>query len=152
MCWHAAHVAVWLAEKQVRLRRAGRRDRSAVLAVLAADPRDRRTRFDRRLFADLGADVYVAETRSGQIVGALAVCYPRSLASGRFQAWLDTLRVETGHDELLGPMLDFVERRARRRGCRELFASPGLEDSAAGPLLQARGWMPRATLSRALGD
>jgi len=145
-------MAVWLAAKTVRLRRAGRRDLAAVQALATGVAAGRRTRFDRRLMADLGSDVYVAETSAPRVVGVLAVSYLRSLAAGRFVAVLDTLCAEPDHEALLGPMLAFAEARARRRGCRELIARPGVEDAAAGAALEANGWGRRATLTRILPD
>jgi hypothetical protein len=145
-------MAVWLAEKTVRLRRAGRRDLAVGQALVPARvAAGRRVRFDRRLMADLGSDVYVAETSASRVVGVLAVSYVRSLAAGRFVALLDTLCAEPDHAALLGPMLAFAEARARRRGCRELIARPGLE-VAAGAALEANGWARRATLTRVLPD
>jgi hypothetical protein len=146
-------MAVWLAARQVRLRRADRRDLAAVQALVAGGAAgDRRTRFDRRLFADLGGDVYVAETTEPRVVGVVAVSYVRSLAGGRFMAVLDTLCAEAGQDALLGAMADFAEQRARRRGCRQVLARPGVGETAAGAVLRARGWGPGATLTRALAD
>jgi hypothetical protein len=147
-------MAVWLAAGRVRLRRAGRRDLLAVQALVGdgAAAAERRTRFDRRLLADLGCDVYVAETSEHRAVGVVAVSYVRSLASGRFMAVLDALCTEPGRDDLLGPMVEFAERRAQGRGCAELVAPSLGETAAAGTALRARGWGVRSVLTRALAD
>src|SRR5689334_7386916 len=58
----------------VRVRRGRRSDVARARALLpAVDPR--RERFDRRTFASLAGDVYVAETADGAIVGIVSVAY-----------------------------------------------------------------------------
>ena len=77
---------------RVQVRRGQRRDLTRLRAFLEHEEAGRRTRFDRRLLADLGTDVYLAEDDGGAIVGVVAVAYLRSLAAGAFAAVLDTAR------------------------------------------------------------
>jgi len=137
----------WLTGKEVRLRRGSRRDLEAIARLL--DPSalaERGRRFDRRLVADLGHDVYVAESREGELVGVVALAYFRSLTAGRFVAILDTLRVAGDRPTALAGLLDLAERRARSRGCRDLLAMPGAMAGAVGAMLRERGWTERTLL------
>ena len=66
----------------LRVRRGRRRDLPQVQAVLRTPPGDRRERFWRRVVADLGSDVYVAEDPEGQIVGLVFAQGMRQTAVG----------------------------------------------------------------------
>jgi hypothetical protein len=61
----------------VRVRRGRRSDVARVRGLLPLDD-PRRERFDRRTFASLAGDVYVAEDARGAIVGVVSVAYLRS--------------------------------------------------------------------------
>ncbi len=71
----------------VRVRRGRRHDLAAVQALLAAPACDRLERVFRRILADLGTDLYVAEDERGEIVGLVSVLYLRSLARGGRRSW-----------------------------------------------------------------
>ncbi|MCW5893511.1 MAG: NAD-glutamate dehydrogenase [bacterium] len=102
----------------VRVRRARRQDLPRLAPLLAGDAAGRDRRFFRRLLADLGADVYVAEDAAGALVGVVAVAYVRSLAAGRTAALLDAACLRPGVDEaVLDGLLAVAATRARRRGC-----------------------------------
>jgi hypothetical protein len=125
----------------MRVRRGRRRDLPQVQAVLRAEPGDRLDRFWRRLLADLGTDIYVAEEPGGEIVGIVSLVYARSLMRGGMSAMLDGVRAR---HEPLRPVLDelvaFAEERARRRGCRRLTAWVDADDAALRAALLARGY------------
>src|SRR6185503_2706837 len=104
----------------LRVRRGRRRDLEQLRAVLGTPPGDRLERFLRRILADLGMDVYVAEQPDGRIVGVVAVAYRRSLMRGGLCAILDGVRAESASAAVLDGLLAFAEQRARRRGCRRL--------------------------------
>src|SRR5207249_5975296 len=76
----------------VRVRRGRRRDLAQVQSLLGMPDEPRLARFFRRLVADLGSDVYVAENPDGAIVGLVAVVYARSLVRGGVTASLDGAR------------------------------------------------------------
>jgi hypothetical protein len=122
----------------IRLRRGRRSDFARVQALLSAAARERE-RFVRRTLASLAGDVYVAEAPGGEIVGVVAVSYPRSLWAGRFDAVLDAARAPTD-DALLGRLIAFAETRARRRGCLRLAACVDPEDGALRSALASRGY------------
>src|SRR5919197_3936108 len=104
----------------VGARRGGRHDRAAVQALLAMPASGRLARIFRRLLADLGTDLYVAEDERGEIVGLVSVLYARSLARGGRSALLDGARAR--RPALLPELVAFAEERARKRGCRRLAA------------------------------
>src|SRR5207244_4337499 len=89
-------------------------------ALLAAPADDRLERVFRRILADLGTDLYVAEDERGEIVGLVSVLYARSLARGGRSALLDGARAR--RPALLAELVAFAEERARKRGCRRLAA------------------------------
>jgi len=136
----------------LRARRGRRTDLPAVRALLGlgvASGLDKR--FGRRLVADLGHDVHVAEDGAGTLVGVVAVAYVRSLAAGRWTALLDVARVRDGAEPAaLSALLDLAEARARRRGCVELRAWLSPDDPPLRALLCARGWQAAAALLTAL--
>lgn len=126
-----------------RVRRGRRRDLPQLAALLGCDAAGWRARAFRRIIADLGTDVYVAENEGGEIVGMVSVVYARSLAQGGLCALLDAAR--TRHEPayaLLAPLVAFAEERARKRGCRRLMACIDREDAALRDLLAERGWAP----------
>jgi hypothetical protein len=125
----------------MRVRRGRRRDLPQVQAVLGQRAADRMERLWRRLLADLGSDVYVAEDPAGEIVGVLSVVYARSLVRGGMSATLDGVRARREPaDGLLDGLVAFAEERARRRGCRRLAAWVDSEDRALRAALLARGY------------
>jgi len=99
----------------VRVRRGRRRDLPQLQVVLGAPATDRLERFYRRILADLGMDVYVAEDPEGAIVGVVSLAYRRSLVA-------------------------FAEERARRRGCCRLAAWVETGDGELRAALIARGY------------
>ena len=146
VCERATIMGVWIEERVVKLRRATRRDLAAV-GTLLGTPVDRR--FGRRVVADLGADVYVAEHAEDGVVGIVGVAYRRSLSAGRFVAEIDPLASrDPAH---VGALLDFAGSRARRRGCRELVVGAALA-SAAEAALDDRGWSRRTVRVNVLSD
>jgi GNAT superfamily N-acetyltransferase len=126
----------------VRVRRGRRRDLAQVQSLLGADAGDRLERFFRRILADLGSDVYVAEDGGGEIVGLVAVVYARSLVRGGLSAVLDGARARREPARLLEGLVAFAEERARKRGCRRLTAWLEPEDAALRATLLARGYRP----------
>jgi hypothetical protein len=125
----------------LRLRRGRRADVAQMEALLGVRPGERPVRFYRRLLADLGADVYVAEDDAGEIVGIVSVVYARSLVRGGVSALLDGARARrTPARPLLEGLVAFAEERARRRGCRRLAACPGAGDDELRATLLARGY------------
>lgn len=135
----------------VRVRRARRQDLARLTPLLgAAADRDRRV--FRRLLADLGMDVYVAEDAAGALVGLVAVGYVRSVATGRTAALLDAARVLPGAgDGVLDGLLAVAATRARRRGCVALRTLDAVADGALHAALRARGWRDDPGLVQAIG-
>jgi L-amino acid N-acyltransferase YncA len=134
----------------VRVRRGRRSDVARARALLpAADPR--RERFDRRTFASLASDVYVAEDAGGAIVGIVSVAYLRSVGEGRLAAVLDAARAAADSAALLDRLIAVAETRARRRGCRRLAAWIDPSDVALRAALESRGYAPGVVLSADLG-
>ena len=140
----------------VHVRRGRRQDLTRVSAMLGAaaatSPPERLAHFFRRVLADLGSDVYVAEDARGEIVGLVAVTYARSLMHGGHSALLDGVRTCR---EPAGPLLEglllFAEERARRRGCRRLTAWVEPGDVTLRAALLARGYRAEELLVSELG-
>jgi hypothetical protein len=128
---------VLLLDAGVRVRRGRRRDLPQVQSLLGIAGGDRLERYFRRIVADLGTDLYVAEDREGAIVGLVSVVYARSLACGGLSATLDGARATPA---VLDGLLAFAEERARRRGCVRLTAAPDPGDTALRAALVARGY------------
>lgn len=122
----------------VRVRRGRRRDFEAVRALLAAPAGEHLARVFRRILADLGTDVYVAEDERGEIVGMVSVLYARSLVRGGPAALLDGARARG--PALLGGLIAFAEERARKRGCRRLAVRVDADDADLRAALLARGY------------
>jgi hypothetical protein len=138
-------------EGGLRVRRGRRHDLDRLRGLIPGRGETRAERFDRRTLADLSHDVYVAEAPGGKIVGVVAVAYVRSLAGGRFAAVLDTARIAPGPgDALLDALLDVAEKRALRRGCRQVRAWLGPDDGALRAALASRGWSVEESFTRAL--
>jgi hypothetical protein len=135
---------------RLRVRRGRRRDLPQVEAVLGPERSARLGRVYRRLIADLGSDVYVAEDAAGDIVGIVAVVYARSLVRG-LSAMLDGVRTRERSSELVQELVAFAEERARRRGCRRLTAWVDADVELRAALL-ARGYRAGETLVADLAD
>ncbi len=137
-------------EDAVRVRRGRRSDVVRARALLpAGEPR--RERFDRRTFASLASDVYVAEDADGTIVGIVSIAYLRSVREGRFAAVLDAARAAADSAALLDRLIAVAETRARRRGCRRLAAWIDPGDAALRAALESRGYAPGVVLTADLG-
>ena len=134
----------------VRVRRGRRHDLAAVQALLAAPATDRLERIFRRLLADLGTDLYVAEDERGEIVGLVSVLYARSLARGGRSALLDGARAR--RPALLPELVAFAEERARKRGCRRLAAWVEAGDAELRAALVARGYRAAELLVTELAE
>jgi GNAT superfamily N-acetyltransferase len=131
----------------LRVRRGRRRDLPQMQAVLGVPPGDRPVRLYRRLLADLGTDVYVAEDEDGEIVGVVSMVYARSLVRGGVSALLDGARARHRPARpLLEQLVAFAEERARRRGCRRLAAWVAADDDELRAALLARGYRAGALL------
>jgi hypothetical protein len=131
----------------LRVRRSRRRDLPQLAALLGPDADGWRARTFRRIVADLGNDVYVAEDSGGEIVGMVSVVYARSLVHGGLSAILDGARAR--HEPtraLLEPLVAFAEERARKRGCRRLTARIEREDDELHAMLLERGYGTGALL------
>ena len=133
----------------VRVRRGRRHDLPGVQALLAAPADDRLERVFRRILADLGTDLYVAEDERGEIVGLVSVLYARSLARGGLSALLDGARAR--RPALLAGLVAFAEERARKRGCRRLAAWVDAGDAELRAALRARGYHAGELLVTGLG-
>ena len=123
----------------VRVRRGRRRDLPQVQSLLGIAGGDRLARFFRRVVADLGTDLYVAEDGDGAIVGLVSVVYARSVVRGGMSATLDGARARAV-PALLDRLVAFAEERARRRGCRRLAAWVEPGDTELRAALVARGY------------
>ena len=109
--------------------------------MLGTEAPERLARFYRRIIADLGTDVYVAEDARGEIVGLVALVYARSLVRGGLSATLDGAHARHAPARaLVDGLVAFAEERARRRGCRRLTAWVGAEDVELRAALLARGY------------
>ena len=124
----------------LRVRRGRRRD-LVQLGALLGPAAERLERVVRRLLADLGRDVYVAEDGSGEIVGLVSVVYARSLVRGGLGAFLDGARARRpAAPALLDDLVAFAEERARQRGCVRIAAWVDAEDVELRSVLERRGW------------
>jgi ribosomal protein S18 acetylase RimI-like enzyme len=132
-----------------RHRRARRTDFDAIGAILAegglpaptSGPAARR--HFRRLVADLGADLYVAEN-AARVVGVVHVTYTRPV-TGAPQARLELLAVAAAaRGQGVGRGLAaLAAARARRRGCTSLRCSTATAPEGSRALLDRRfGWRP----------
>jgi len=124
----------------VRVRRGRRGDLEALGRVLGVPASGRMVRAYRRIVADLGNDVYVAEDARGELVGVVSVVYRRSLVQGGLAAVLDGVRTRPDATGVLDGLVAFAEERARRRGCRRLTACLAPDDGAVRATLVARGY------------
>jgi len=132
--------------RPVRHRRARRTDFGVIWALLtecgfaAAGEPDRATlRRFRRIIADLGSDLYVAEV-DGRALGLAHMAYTRRLA-GAPEARLELLVVAPAArgQGVAGSLAALVAARARRRGC--MVVRCALAASAdAGAALEHLGW------------
>ena len=138
-----------LAGTNVRVRRGRRGDLPRVLALLGRASAPRVMRLYRRVVADLGTDLYVAEDAGGEVVGLVSIVYSRSLFRGGLSARLDGARASTS--PLLDGLIAFAERRARRRGCQRLEAAPDGGDTELHTALRARGYRGAEALVAELG-
>ena len=141
-----------LAGTNVRVRRGRRDDLPRVLALLGRDSTPGTARLYRRVVADLGTDLYVAEDAVGEVVGLVAIVYSRSLFQGGLSARLDGARAATSPAApVLDGLIAFAERRARRRGCRRLEAALDGGDPELHTALRARGYRGAEALVTDLG-
>lgn len=138
-----------LLDTGVLIRRGRRRDLPAVERVLGRTSATGFARIYRRIVADLGTDVYVAEDPAGAIVGLVAVVYARSLVRGGVSALLDGARAAAR--PVLDGLVAFAEERARRRGCRRLEAFVG-DDAELRATLVGRGWRTGELLATDLAE
>jgi len=148
---HIRMPAEALAGTNVRVRRGRRGDLPRVLALLGREAAPHSARLHRRVVADLGTDLYVAEDASGAVVGLVSIVYSGSLFRGGLAARLDGARASAS---AAAPVLDglvaFAERRARRRGCPRLEASLD-GDPQLRTVLLARGYRAGEVLVTDLG-
>jgi hypothetical protein len=124
------------------VRRGQRRDLAQLHALIALPAEARLERFLRRMLADLGMDIYVAEDGERRIVGVISVAYRRSLMRGGLSAILDGVRTRSAPD-VLEALVAFAEQRARRRGCRRMTACVDA-DAELRAVLTARGYRAEA--------
>jgi len=130
----------------VRHRRARRADFDAIralletsaLSALGQERADLR-RF-RRLVADLGADLYVAE-RDTRVLGVVHVTYTRLLTRSP-QARLQLLAVapDARASGVGRALIALAAARARRRGCTALRCGTALATPDARAFLERIGW------------
>jgi ribosomal protein S18 acetylase RimI-like enzyme len=131
---------------EIRIRRARRTDYAALAALCGWPPVDssraRSVRLFRKVVSDLAYDLYVAE-HGEKPVGLVAVSYVRVLALDGQRAVLEDLLVHPEH-RLSGvgrQLMEFVVRRASRRGARVFEARPADEDAER--FLGRLGFLPR---------
>lgn len=132
--------------RPVRPRRARRSDFDAIWTLLAesgvtasGEPDRATLRRFRRLIADLGSDLYVAEV-DGRPLGIVHTTYVRRLV-GPPEARLELLVVaaEARRSGVAGALAAFAAARARRRGCTMVRCAPPLSGDAAA-VLERLGW------------
>jgi hypothetical protein len=141
-----------LAGTSVRVRRGRRGDLPRVLALLGVASTPSHLRLYRRVVADLGTDLYVAEDAAGGVVGLVSIVYSRSLFRGGLSARLDGARASASPAApVLDGLIAFAERRARRRGCRRLEAALDGGDPELHTALLARGYRAAESLVADLG-
>jgi hypothetical protein len=120
-----------MSESIVKIRRGRRTDLPALVELCASTtptPTDKtQARHWRRLASDPNLDFYVAE-QHGAIVGALLICYIRSLREQGWRAVLDIAFLASSSCTLGQELLTFAKARARQRGCRQLIA--GYQEAA----------------------
>jgi GNAT superfamily N-acetyltransferase len=129
----------------IRIRR-GRRTDFATLSELACWPgveasSARSVRLFRRVVADLAYDLYVAD-EDGKALGFVAVSYVRALPLGGQRATLEDLVVHPGRRRsgIGRELVEFVYRRAVKRGARAFEARPA--DEEAERFLDRTGFRP----------
>ena len=134
-----------MVDSRVQIRRGRRTDFTAVMELLARSgipvpPVDRTTlRRFRLIVADLGADFYVA-TIDGTIVALVHVTYARQLTHGPAAALNRLVVAEAFRGRAIGTsLLDFVQRRARNRGCATFSCVLPATELAHRGFLQNRG-------------
>lgn len=130
----------------VKIRRGRRADLPALAALLKPEVPaliDKvQTRHWRRLASDPGLDFYIAE-HDGTILGALLVCYIRTLKKHGWQAILEVAFSVTSPGDLGLALVSFAKMRARKRGCRQLIAWRGkMETNGHLTVLQQGGFRP----------
>ena len=132
---------------ELRIRRGRRTDYEPLAALggwagVEGDTR-RSIRMFRRVVADLGCDLYVAD-ENGDPIGLVTVSYTRVLALGGPRAVLDDLVVrEDRRGAGVGRrLLDFALRRARKRGVKSFWAVPA--DERARRFLERSGFRTAA--------
>jgi N-acetylglutamate synthase-like GNAT family acetyltransferase len=108
----------------VKIRRGRRTDLSGLLALLpptAPAALDKaQVRRWRRLASDPSLDFYVAE-QNGALLGALLICYVRTLREQGWRAILELALLPSSSCELGQDLVKFAKARARQRGCRSLI-------------------------------
>lgn len=114
--------------RELKIRRARRLDFDAVMALAAAniEPDRRTVRRFRNIVADLGADLYVAES-SGEIVGFVHASYTRQLCGGP-HGRIETIAADPQRPDLgvEKALLEFISNRARKRECSRVSRSDTL--------------------------
>ena len=130
----------------VKIRRGRRTDLPALVALLKPEAPafidEVQTRHWRRLASDPGLDFYIAE-HNGTILGALLVCYIRTLRKQGWHAILDVAFTVTSPCDLGLTLVSFAKMRARKRGCRQLIAWRGkIETNGHLAVLQQGGFRP----------
>lgn len=130
----------------LRHRRARRADFDAIRALLESSglstlgqERADLRRF-RRLVADLGADLYVAE-RDARVLGVVHVTYTRHLTRSP-QARLQLLAVapDARASGVGRALIALAAARARRRGCAALRCATAVAAAEARAFLDRTGW------------
>jgi GNAT superfamily N-acetyltransferase len=132
--------------RPIRHRRARRTDFDTVAAILAASslpapaPGRAGLRRFRRLVADLGTDLYVAET-DARVLGIVHITYVRPV-SGAPRARLELLAVAAdARGQGVGRGLAaLAAARARRRGCTALRCSAAAAAEGPRAFLVRTGW------------
>jgi len=135
----------------VKIRRGRREDFHAIRELLLAEglqapPPDRAAiRRFRNMVADLGTDLYVADS-GGQPVGMIYCTYARQLSLGQL-ARIEHLLVSDSHRDsgIEASLLAFIAERARKRSCARLCCVPTPTTPVSDETLRQAGLVPKTT-------
>jgi N-acetylglutamate synthase-like GNAT family acetyltransferase len=129
----------------IRYRRARRVDFPAIDALLRAagapefTPDRAMLRRFRRLVADLGADLYVAEI-DARLLGVVHVTYARTLIGQRAHLELLVVAGDARGRGIGRGLVTLAAQRARRRGCAVLCCVAAAAADGTGAFLSHTGW------------
>ena len=124
----------------MRVRRGHREDLPILQTLLGAGSPPLTVQAMRRLVDDVRSDLFVAVDAVGGLIGLVGLGYLRLIGRGGQVAVLDTIATRGGPDGLLAALLEFAERRAQQRGCRQLLVLAAAVQPDVRRVLVARGY------------